>query len=125
MKHFEKIWDRRMPSARLRAWITCIAFGALSACGGGDGDPASASAPATVAAAAGAAPAPARAAQGTAVQRSDPVVQSANPATVRLADRKCVKQARAQAGDGAARKAMRQKARQDACAAAAEAESNG
>ena len=122
MKHFEKGWDRRVACARLRAGVACIAFGALSACGGGEGEAAPATA--TVAAA-GTTTGPAQAGQSTAVQRSDLVVQSANPATVRLADRKCVKQARTQAGDGAARKATRQKARQDACEAGAEPEANG
>jgi hypothetical protein len=87
----------------------------LGACGGGgDGD-----------GAVGAAGGAVQAAQTTVVERIDPIVQSAKPATMKLAERKCARRARTEAGDGAARKALRQSARKQACEADALPESSG
>ena len=96
--------DCRARSGRWKAGIACLALGMLAACGGG-GE--------RVGAAGGAV----QAAQTTVVERTDPIVQSGKPATMKLAERKCARRARTEAGDGAARKAIRQSARKEACEA--------
>ncbi len=118
MNDRNEVANRRAWSGRCKASIACLVLGMLTACGGGDGD----SAPAATA---GSGNGTTLAARATVVERNDPIVQSANPATGKLADRKCIKRARTEAGDGATRKAMRQNARRDACEAEHERESQG
>lgn len=118
MNHRKAVEDCRTKSTWLKAGIACLVLGTLTACGGGgEGDSAVAS---TGAAASGTT---AVASRTTVVERTDPIVQSAKPATARLAERKCARRARTDAGDGAARKAMRQSARREACEA--ERQTNG
>lgn len=115
MNHLKEVMDSRAGSRCLRAGVACLVLGALAACGGGgEGDGV---------AAGGASGATMLASRTTAVERTDPIVQSAQSATVKLAGRKCIRRARTEAGDGAARKAMRQSARKEACES--ERESNG
>jgi hypothetical protein len=118
MNHPKEIANSRARLERLKTGMACLALGMLAACGGGDGD-------SVPAASSGSGGGSTFAAQTTVVERSDLVVQSANPATTKLADRKCIKRARTEAGDNAARKAMRQSARREACEAEHQAESQG
>jgi hypothetical protein len=118
MNHRKKGAGRRAVPVRIKAGIACVALGLLAACGGGEGD-------SVPAAAGGSGGGTTLAAKATVVERSDLVVQSANPATAKLADRKCIKRARTEAGDSAARKAMRQSARREACEAEHQSASQG
>lgn len=112
MNHRKEVADCRAKSRQFKAGIACLVLGTLAACGGGgDGDSTAASGATTLSS------------RTTVVERTDPIVQSGKSATMKLADRKCAKRARTDAGDGAARKAMRQSARREACEA--ERESNG
>lgn len=116
MNHRKEVADCHARSRQFKAGIACLVLGTLAACGGGgDGD--------STVAGTGASGATTLASRTTMVERTDPIVQSGKSATMKLADRKCAKRARTDAGDGAARKAMRQSARREACEA--ERESNG
>jgi hypothetical protein len=120
MNHRKEVADCRGRSRRFKAGIACLVLGMLAACGGGGGSDDSV---AVAGAAPGASSATTLASRTTVVERTDPIVQSGKSATMKLADRKCARRARTDAGDGAARKAMRQSARREACEA--ERESNG
>lgn len=98
-----------------------LLLGTLAACGGGDNTSSAARSTASIAGAREAV----QLARTTVVRRSDPLVQSSNNATSKLAQVKCARRARTEAGEGAGRRAARQNARRESCDAAFEARRAG
>ena len=98
-----------------------LLLGTLAACGGGDNTSSAASSAASIAGASEAV----QLARTTVVRRSDPLVQSSNNATSKLAQVKCTRRARTEAGEGISRRAARQNARRESCDAAFEARRAG
>ena len=94
-----------------------LLLGTLAACGGGDNTSNASASAASIASASEAV----QLARTTVVRRSDPLVRSSNNATSKLAQVKCTRRARTEAGEGVSRRAARQNARKESCEAAFEA----
>jgi hypothetical protein len=112
MKHESR---RPARSSVLKGSAICVLIGLLAACGGGGGESAGTNDSALLASSLVVQEASGASTETRPVAKVDRMVQSANPAMEKVAERKCIKQARTEVGKAAAQKSDRRAQRKEMC----------